>query len=315
MNHKLSVTIPSYRQPKALSRAFEALEAQTFKDFDVIIIDDNSGADLSGIMERFSGTLDIKLVHNEQNLGAMKNMMKSIMYPTQAEYVFSHHEDDYIKSDYLEHAVHLLDTHPNTSFVLSSAVWVASNEPFTSSRVPSFSPLLMTFGDFLKASLERTPFIFGSVVYRKKHVVGEFDLQAYHTLCDKIFLAEILRLNTGLCAYIPSPAIYVHDHSLDKKDTRSSGARVEHVTNYFAYYKEHLPRSPFSDELITNGVLLAYSNLPGQKSLLEFISRQKHHKLISLKYLNKIGIFSLLTLPFPVKTRIALTRFAARMVK
>ena len=60
MKTKLTVTIPSYRQPDLLNSCLLGLQHQTFKDFKIIIIDDNSGVNLSPILQKYSNTLNIE---------------------------------------------------------------------------------------------------------------------------------------------------------------------------------------------------------------------------------------------------------------
>lgn len=297
MKHTLTVTIPSYRQPAQLDRALHALSLQTFKDFNVVIIDDNSGIDLTPITTKFKKYLNITVLTNNKNLGAMNNMLRSITLETESTYIYSHHEDDYIKSNYLEISVRALEKNPNMSFVISSAIWVEKETSFTESSTKETEPAILTLNEFLLASLRREPFIFGSVVYRKKDTGVLFRMEEYHTLCDKIYLAEILTKHKTVCGYIKEPSIYVRDHSLDKKDERSNGATVTHLVNYYSFYKNNLIfNKKESVRLITNGLLLSYSNLPIKTSIFELLSKQRKLNLLSFRHIDFVGVYSIVSL-------------------
>lgn len=309
MKHKLTVTIPSYKQPRQLDRALYALSLQTFKDFDVVIIDDNSGVDLTNTLSPYSDTLDIKLLKNEKNLGAMQNMLKTITLETDSLYIFSHHEDDYIKSNYLEAAVAILDSNSNISFVVSSAVWVKKDTVYTGAKIHNINPKLFNYNDFIVSSLKREPFIFGSVVYRKKDVGSVFKKETYHTLCDKVFLTDILIQNNSLCGYIQEPSIYVRDHSLDEEDTRSDGANINHLINFFNFYKKNLNKGNKEiGKLLTNGLLLSYSNLSQKTSLFDLYKKQKPYGLLSLRSVDIVGVYSLVSVIIGKKLSYKLTK-------
>lgn len=296
MKHKLIVTIPSYKQPEQLSRALYALTLQTFKDFSVVIIDDNSNVDIASIIKPYQDSLSILVIVNKRNFGAMENMLNSIRFEADTDYIFSHHEDDYIKCNYLEEAVRILESTPSVSFVVSSPIWVLKDTKYQEGYLTKKDIKLLTAEDFMIESLLREPFVFGSVIYRKSDIMGSFDMKTYHILCDKIFLTEILLAHGSSCGYIQEPAVYVRDHTKDEKDVRGEGATIDNLINYFNFYKKHLPRTQKITSLITNNLLLGYVNLYKRTSLFELYAKQKKYHLISLRHINIIGLYALTNL-------------------
>lgn len=74
---KVSVIVPTYKRNKDLKRALESLIAQKFKDFEIIIVDDNGDAALNsevkGIVEEFqksNPSQAVTLITNAQNKGS-----------------------------------------------------------------------------------------------------------------------------------------------------------------------------------------------------------------------------------------------------
>ena len=59
----ISVIIPVFNRAWQLKRALESLQAQTFKDFEVIVCDDGSTEDINGAVKGFDGVLDIHYLH------------------------------------------------------------------------------------------------------------------------------------------------------------------------------------------------------------------------------------------------------------
>lgn len=301
MDKKLTVTIPSYRQPKELHRALVALSHQTFRDFDVVIIDDNSGVDVESIANQFKDKLSIRVHTNEKNFGAMKNLEFSINFPCTSQYILSHHEDDFLVSNYLEEAVKILDEEKGVAFVVAAPVWAKREQEFVLETIVPKPPTLYTATEFMEASLSRAPFMFGSIVYRRSNLAGNFDLENYYTLCDKIYLNTILINSSSKAAFISQGAIYITDHSQDEKDTRSTDAKDTHLINCFLFYKKHLPDTFRIKKLITNGLLLGFINLPGRHSFTTFLKKCQRSGLLSFYAIDLVGIYSLLAVIFGKK--------------
>jgi glycosyltransferase involved in cell wall biosynthesis len=288
----LLITIPSYRQPKQLARALQGLANQTYKDFSVIIIDDNSGIDLTQIVQTYSAFFPITIEKNITNLGAMNNLFKSITYKTEAKYILSHHEDDYLKANYLELAIKALEENSDTAFALTCAEWILEHDNYMDTTVAEPKFTKYSKKEFLTAVLENEQFIFGSVVYRISYIFGNFNLHDYHVLCDRIFLAELLNKDRK-AVFLSSPGIFVQDHSAEEKNPRSNGMTLTHIINYYHYYKKELDSLKNKDKLITNSFLLSCSCYWKKLSLKEIWSSQKKYHLIKISKLNYIGLYSL----------------------
>lgn len=301
MKTKLTITIPSYRQPEMLSRALQALSIQTFKDFQVIILDDASGVDLASITAQFSNYFKIVILKNEKNLGAMSNMIKSILFETESDYVFSHHEDDFTKSNYLEIAIDILEENKNVSFVLSSAEWIEKNQLVTTRSINDRAYELFNEVEFTKQIIENRQFIFGSVIYRRSDLINNWEYDRYNTLCDRVFLIKILTKNNSLAAYIKEPSIFVRDHSLDERDDRSSDQNENHLIELVSYYRDILIKKYPESYVLkksTNLLLLGYNNYKKRIGLWNFYKKAKNRNLISISKLDLIGLYSIATLPF-----------------
>ena len=65
---KFSVAIPAYK-PQFLKEAIESVQAQSFTDWELIIVDDCSPADLRSIVAPFLLDSRISYYRNEKNFG------------------------------------------------------------------------------------------------------------------------------------------------------------------------------------------------------------------------------------------------------
>lgn len=110
---KFSITIPAYKQ-KYLNEAIESCLAQTYKDFELIIVDDASPEDLKSVVERFQDSR-IRYYRNEKNCGALKvvdNWNISLGYAT-GDYVICMGDDDRLLPNCLEEYSRLIEKYPD----------------------------------------------------------------------------------------------------------------------------------------------------------------------------------------------------------
>jgi glycosyltransferase involved in cell wall biosynthesis len=105
---RVSVCIPTYLGDKTLGAAIESVLAQTFTDFELIVIDDGSPDDTRAVVERFS---DHRIVYlrNEKNLGPQGNWNRCLEVAVGDYFKLLPH-DDLLHPQCLERQVRVLDT-------------------------------------------------------------------------------------------------------------------------------------------------------------------------------------------------------------
>ena len=98
-----SVIIPCYNASSVIRRALEALENQTYKDFEVIVIDDCSTDDsrevVKSCIEEMS--ISIRLLENEKNSGPGFSRNRGIK-EAQGKYLCFLDSDDYFDTTYFD---------------------------------------------------------------------------------------------------------------------------------------------------------------------------------------------------------------------
>lgn len=105
----ISVCVPVYNGEKFLRRCLDSVAAQTYKDFEIIVVDDCSpGTDLNGwnckkICKFFTKQTKVRvnLIRNSRNLGCIDSRRNAI-YEAKGDYIFCLDCDDAIKPDCLE---------------------------------------------------------------------------------------------------------------------------------------------------------------------------------------------------------------------
>lgn len=103
---KISVIIPCYKAAEYIEKCLRSLEVQTFRDFDVILVDDCSPDDTERVVAAYGETsaLEIAYLKNEKNSGPAVSRNNAIAAST-AEYVCFCDSDDWYDADYLEKMV------------------------------------------------------------------------------------------------------------------------------------------------------------------------------------------------------------------
>lgn len=111
-NMKFSVTIPAYKAT-FLKEAIESVLSQTYENFELIIVDDNSPENLKAIVDGFSDSR-IRYYRNPQNCGAVNvvdNWNICLSYCT-GEYVICMGDDDRLLPNCLYEYFKLIEKYP-----------------------------------------------------------------------------------------------------------------------------------------------------------------------------------------------------------
>lgn len=109
---KFTITIPAYKAA-FLPEAIESCLAQTYSDFELIIVDDASPENITGIVHNYEDRR-IKYYRNEHNSGAInvvENWNRCLAYTT-GEYVICMGDDDKLLPNCLEEYAKLMERHP-----------------------------------------------------------------------------------------------------------------------------------------------------------------------------------------------------------
>ena len=98
-----SVIVPVYKVEEYLPACIESVLAQTFSDFELILVDDGSPDRCGEICENFKKTDSrIKVVHKPN--GGLASARKAGIQVARGDYVFNLDSDDLIENDTLEYA-------------------------------------------------------------------------------------------------------------------------------------------------------------------------------------------------------------------
>lgn len=133
---RVSVIIPCYNLGKYLPEAVDSVLSQTYRDFEVIIVDDAS-TDLATRQLLATYLLPkVRIVYNSHNMGVAAARNEGIGV-AKGEFVLPLDADDVIAESYLEKAIALFDLRPDIGIVYSNAEFVGEKSGLW--ELPPFS--------------------------------------------------------------------------------------------------------------------------------------------------------------------------------
>ena len=113
---RISIIILNYNGKRFLKKLFKTLAEQTYKNFEVIFVDnastDHSVEVLKGLLNgELSKVVNTKIVLNRENLGYCKGNNSGLKHAS-GEYIVFLNNDTYLSPTWLETLVDAMDSHP-----------------------------------------------------------------------------------------------------------------------------------------------------------------------------------------------------------
>lgn len=209
-----SICIPTYNGGRFISQAIQSILGQSFKDFNLIIVDDASSDDTVKLAQRFTDPR-ITIKQNSKRLGLVGNWNTCLDLAC-GEYIHIFHQDDKLRSTALERLVGFLDKHPNTGFVFSNIITIDSQNNYLEGHwnpgvLPDHDSVISRTAIF-NALLQHGNFIPCPTVMMRKgfiHAAGKFDPRLRYTPDLEMWLRLSLRANVG---YINAPLVFQRRH-------------------------------------------------------------------------------------------------------
>lgn len=226
MNSLVSVIIPVYNAEKYIVQAIDSVIAQTYQDWELIIVDDASIDDTYNIVNRYykelfegcvrkSIKLGVKLVSNETNKGVAYSRNFGLKYAT-GKYIAFLDADDWWHIDKLEAQVKTIIcggfdvVHTGVETVIDKDLWRRNPSLDAEYWNKLFNKEPRDYGAHLS---DRDNIAWSSVMVRRDLVyrVGGFDEGLYNQNEDWAFLAKC-SMYAKFC-FIPDRFTYYRVHT------------------------------------------------------------------------------------------------------
>lgn len=165
----VSVIIPVYNVESYIAIALKSIQEQTYKNLEIIIIDDGSEDNSFKICSLISKSDDrIKLLKNEHNLGLSKSLNKAIQFAN-GSYIARMDGDDISAPSRIKKQLHFLKMNPDISVIGTAAI--SMNEEGMLSTV---KPIVYTESNTLSFSAYFTQPLFHGSILAKSEIMKKF---------------------------------------------------------------------------------------------------------------------------------------------
>jgi hypothetical protein len=189
MMPQVSIGIPTYNGAKYLRESVDSVLAQTFNDFELVLIDDCSSDETWPIAEEYA-RLDprVSAIRNSKTLGLVGNFNRCLE-STKGRYVCVWHQDDVMMPQNIEKKFALLEAHPQVGFVHSNVLTIDEQGHVLSQHweADSTRDYICIGKEFFRRMIEpgKNYVCCPSVLARREcyETLGEFRRELYFT-CD-----------------------------------------------------------------------------------------------------------------------------------
>ena len=237
-NIKVSVIIPAYNSAKFIREAIESVYSQTYKNLEIIIIDDGSTDDTKKIAQNYNER--IKYFY-QKNMGPASARNSGIKKST-GDYIAFLDADDIWEKTKIEKQLSILKKYPKYKFVYCDANFVNSNK-ITIPNYPRRVEILK--GDILLPFINTYFLLLPTIILDSKCIskIGYFN--------NNLKVGEdfdfILRLTKNYKGYGIGEKLYirrVHENSLSRQDYKLDSQNDIYILKKFikenpVYYKTY----------------------------------------------------------------------------
>ncbi len=252
MKPKLQIIIMSYNRAQWLGDCIRSFLAQTYQDFELVVLDNASDQDIKGVLNKIDDPR-VSLIINETNLGGMGNIREAC-HIAQGDYLMIFHDDDCAHPKLLEYQMRALDQEPDAVLALANCDIVREpermcvyddNPPFEITR---FEEPYEIFREGLDK--EGRAIGFGGTLYKTsvvKELLEKLDqiLQRFSLCCDRVWLFTIAA--NGPVVFLETPMYQVRYHGAQGSQLLAQEYRYS--LEYFKFQKELFGKAMTPEQL------------------------------------------------------------------
>jgi glycosyltransferase involved in cell wall biosynthesis len=170
---RISVVVPTYNGAWCIARTLKSVQSQTFKDFEVIVVDDGSSDDTVDVVRRTVGDDPRFRLYEQSNVGVAATRNRALRL-AQGEYIAPLDHDDLWRETFLQEAVAALDGNRGAVMAFARSVWIDAED-----RAPPQAPIHVPQPVDYRQLLRRNPIGNGSCTMVRAEALKEigFDVE------------------------------------------------------------------------------------------------------------------------------------------
>ncbi len=229
-SEKISIIIACYNDHEYIEQAIQSALDQTYKNKEIIVVDDGSNAKTKAILKELEPKLDFLITQNNKGVSIARN--KGIEAAT-GKYILVLDSDDFFEPTFCVKAIEAFQKNSDIKIVTCYVNWFNTKNNST-----EFKPEGGSVKDALISNVAM-----GSSMFRKHdwQLIGGYDQSMLEGYEDWEFYLRILK-SGGKVGVIPEVLFNYRNkkNSRNKKANRSKYEILEYIyTKHADIYKEH----------------------------------------------------------------------------
>ena len=275
----VSIVVPLYNKEESVARSLDSILAQTFEDFEIVVVDDGSTDRSAQIVASYDDPR-IRLLRQE-NIGTGKTRNRGIREGARSKYLAFMDADDEWLSNYLEHQLNNLAEHPTCRLsVCSSYIGPEKRE-----RSPDFTKVGVTEGEWrlpvdvqmhtLKASVD---FMHSGHIVCERQIVedlGGFYDKVHITYGEDVWIWLLVTLNHKMYRDF-TPLAWFHEEDSQQSRGRENMRTIWPFLTDGDFVRQHCP-TEYRDML---DHCLGFYAMLGARRLVQFGEYQRAWELL-----------------------------------
>ncbi len=182
----VSIIIPAYNAECYIKQCFESIIKQTYKNFEIIVVDDCSKDNTFKILQAYSDKYEfIKVYKNDVNMGVSKTRNFALSQAT-GDYIAFLDIDDMWENTKLEEQILLIENNPDIKFTYTGSAFI--NENGEKMNYVMSVPEKVSYKQLLKQNV-----ISCSSVLIKKDLISGIKMKYDYTHEDFVMWLEVLQ--------------------------------------------------------------------------------------------------------------------------
>jgi glycosyltransferase involved in cell wall biosynthesis len=167
---KVSVVIPTFNAAEYLSEALESVLSKTYKDFEIIVVDDGSTDNTAEVVTSFKNRCKINYIYQKNSGGP--SMPRNVgIEAAKSRYIVLFDSDDILMPDFLASCKKLLDKRPELGLVFTNFSKCNENGHITQKSVLDSYDF---FQKLKKIKLDRNCYIIPRKIAFSALIYGDF---------------------------------------------------------------------------------------------------------------------------------------------
>jgi len=269
----VSIIIPNYNHAKYLDERIQSCLNQTFQDFEIIILDDNSPDNSKDIIEKYHNNPKVShIIYNEKNSGSTFIQWNKGFELAKGKYIWIAESDDFCEKKLLDLLINNIIQDNNNVIAFCLSQFVNSDGKI----IPPFlkqskNKNYKGFEFIKKFMLTGNKICNASSAIFKKQVLLNIS-QVYMTYKgggDRLFWIEIAK--QGNVVVINEPLNYFRQHELKVSPTKIyDGTIYNEAYNTYIYLKNNRYINQIEDFFIRNHYMYLIKHTIFQSKQMEY---------------------------------------------